>query len=307
MSVQGRPPGALTLPVALVRSCRPEQWTKNLLVLAALVFARKFLEPLAVAKAVAALVLFCVVSSAVYLLNDVRDAEADRQHPLKRLRPVASGALPSQVALLAAASLAAIALAGGFLLQPVFGFVVLGYLVLQIAYSLALKDLVVLDVMCVAAGFLLRAIAGAVVIEVEVSDWLAVCAGLLALFLALAKRRHELVAIENAANHRPSLEHYSAGMLDQMIAAVTGATLLAYSLYTMAPRTLRELGTDNLKFTIPIVAYGLFRYLYLVYTKKEGGSPERHLVADKPLLTAVVLYGIACGYILVFHARGVSP
>jgi len=304
MSVQGRPPGALTLPVALLRSCRPEQWTKNLLVLAALVFARKFLEPLAVAKAVAALVLFCMVSSAVYLLNDVRDAEADRQHPLKRLRPVASGALPPHVALLAAACLAAIALAGGFLLQPIFGLVVLGYLVLQAAYSLGLKHLVVLDVMCVATGFLLRAIAGAVVIEVEVSDWLAVCAGLLALFLALAKRRHELVALENAGDHRRSLEHYSAAMLDQMIAAVTGATLLAYSLYTMAPRTLRELGTDNLKFTIPIVAYGLFRYLFLVYTKKEGGSPEKHLITDVPLLAAVVIYAIASGSIILLAAKG---
>ena len=307
MRVQGRPPGALSLPVALLRSCRPEQWTKNLLVLAALVFARKFLEPAAVLKSILAFAVFCAASSAVYLLNDVRDAEADRQHPLKRFRPVASGELSPASALITAALLAILALFGGLLLQPMFGAVVTAYLVLQAAYSLGLKHLVVLDVMSVAAGFLLRAIGGAVVIEVEVSDWLAICAGLLALFLALAKRRHELVALENAGDHRRSLEHYSAGMLDQMIAAVTGATLLAYSLYTMAPRTLRELGTDNLKFTIPIVAYGLFRYLYLVYTKKEGGSPERHLVADKPLLTAVVLYGIACGYILVFHARGVSP
>ena len=304
MTVQGRTPVARGLPAAILHTCRPEQWVKNALVLAALVFARKFLEPAAVLKSILAFAVFCVASSAVYLLNDVRDAEADRQHPLKRLRPVASGALPSQVALLTAVCLAAIALAGGFLLQTMFGFVVLGYLVLQAAYSLGLKHLVVLDVMSVAAGFLLRAIAGAVVIEVEVSDWLAVCAGLLALFLALAKRRHELVAIENAANHRPSLEHYSAGMLDQMIAAVTGATLLAYSLYTMAPRTLRELGTDNLKFTIPIVAYGLFRYLYLVYTKKEGGSPEKHLITDVPLLAAIVIYAIASGSIILLAAKG---
>jgi len=306
MTVQGRTPVARGLPWALLRTSRPEQWVKNALVLAALVFAKKFLDPAAVARALGGVLVFCVAASAAYLANDVRDAEADRQHPLKRLRPVASGDLSPSTALVAATLLALLALVGGFLLQPMFGAVVAVYLALQAGYSLGLKHVVVLDVMCVAAGFLLRAIGGAVVIEVEVSDWLAICAGLLALFLALAKRRHELVALENAGDHRRSLEHYSAAMLDQMIAAVTGATLLAYSLYTMAPRTLRELGTDNLKFTIPIVAYGLFRYLYLVYARKEGGSPERHLVTDKPLLAAVVLYAIACGYILLFHAKGAA-
>lgn len=287
--------------LALAAAVRPHQWTKNLLVFAALLFARKFLGPGAerfILLSVAAFALFCAASSASYLLNDVCDAERDRAHPLKRLRPVASGALPARVALLAAGALAGGAVGGGFALGVPLGLTVVAYLALQVAYSLALKHVVILDVLCIAASFVLRAGAGALAIGVEFSHWLLICAALLALFLALAKRRHELVEVANASNHRLSLADYSPQMLDQMIAVVTASTLMAYALYTIDRETVAKFGTDNLKYTLPFVLYGIFRYLYLVYSKREGGSPARHLLTDRPLLLTVFLYAVASAWII---------
>jgi len=285
---------------ALLAGARPQQWTKNLLVLAALVFAGRFTDAAFVVPSLLAFVVFCAASSAVYLLNDVCDAERDRKHPLKRMRAVASGALPARVALVASGLLAMAAVAGGFVLRAPFGLTVVAYVGLQLAYSLALKRVVILDVLCVAAGFVLRADAGAVVLGVEFSTWLMICAGLLALFLALAKRRYELLEVANAAAHRRSLAHYSPQMLDQMIAVVTASTLMAYTLYTFDDATVAKFGTDNLKWTIPFVLYGIFRYLYLVYSQHEGGRPSRHLLTDKPLLLAVLLYAAVSAWI-VFH------
>jgi len=283
---------------ALLACLRPEQWTKNLLVFAALIFAQKLLVVGLVLRAVAAFVVFCAASSACYLVNDVLDAPRDRSHPAKCRRPVASGELPATVALVAAAALAIAAMVGGLVLSVRFGGVVAAYLVLQIAYSLFLKHEVILDVLCIAAGFLLRASGGAVVIEVEISNWLVICAGLLSLFLALAKRRHELLQLEGAVNHRRALAEYSPQLLDQMIAVVTASTLVAYSLYTMAPETVTKFGHDHLKLTIPFVLFGIFRYLYLVYSKEQGGSPSQHLLTDRPLLIDVFLFAVVSAWIV---------
>jgi len=290
---------------------RPEQWTKNLLVLAALVFARRFYGPEAVESvllSLAAFGLFCMASGAAYLLNDVCDASSDRAHPLKRLRPVASGALPVRSALLAAGLLAAAAVGGAWLLAWRLAAALGAYLALQVAYTLALKHAVILDVLCIAASFVLRAWAGALVLGVEFSHWLFICAALLALFLALAKRRHELVEVGDALNHRPILAEYSPQLLDQMIAVVTASTLMGYALYTIDAETVKKFQTDNLKYTIPFVLYGIFRYLYLVYSKSGGGNPSRHLLTDRPLLINVFLYALVSGWIIwQWGTRGPQP
>jgi 4-hydroxybenzoate polyprenyltransferase len=303
MSNQALAAGQMGLGRALLITTRPHQWTKNLLVFAALVFGSFKLRTLPqdeivlrVAASLAAFAIFCAASSACYLLNDVLDAERDRTHPLKRHRPVASGALPARVALLFAALLGLAAAAGGLALGLWFGAVVGAYLVLQLAYSLVLKHEVILDVLSISAGFVLRAYAGAVAVRVEFSPWLMICAGLLALFLALAKRRHELLEVEGAASHRRSLADYTAQMLDQMIAVVTASTLMAYALYTIQSETGQKFG--KLKYTIPFVIYGIFRYLYLVYSRQEGGNPSRHLLTDKPLLIDVFLYAAVSAWIV---------
>jgi 4-hydroxybenzoate polyprenyltransferase len=296
------PQSAIRNPLcALLAAMRPEQWTKNLLVLAALVFARRFLGPEAVGSvclSLAAFALFCAASSAAYLLNDVCDAASDRAHPLKRLRPVASGALPARRAALAAGLLALIAVGGALLLAWRLALVLVAYLALQVVYSLALKHAVILDVLSIAASFVLRAWAGALVLGVEFSHWLFICAALLALFLALAKRRHELVEVGEALNHRPILAEYSPRLLDQMIAVVASSTLMGYVLYTIDAQTVEKFHTDNLKYTIPFVLYGIFRYLYLVYSKSGGGNPSRHLLTDKPLLLDVLLYALVSAWIV---------
>ena len=285
---------------ALLAAMRPHQWTKNLLVFAALVFAQRLAYGGDILRAAVAFLCFCAASSATYLFNDVCDAETDRRHPLKRHRPIASGALPAQVALLAALVLGVVAVGGALALRlPVAG-IVAGYLALQLGYSLLLKHVVIVDVLCIAASFVLRAGAGAAAVEVEFSSWLLICTALLALFLALAKRRHELLLLtEDPHNHRRSLAEYSPQMLDQMIAVVTASTLVVYCLYTMAAETVAKFGTDNLKYTIPFVLYGIFRYLYIVYSKEGGGSPSRHLLTDRPLLVAIFLYAVVSAAIVL--------
>jgi 4-hydroxybenzoate polyprenyltransferase len=278
----------------LVRSLRPEQWTKNLIVFAALIFARRLLDPAAVGLSLAAFLIFCALSGVVYLFNDVSDREADRRHPLKSRRPIASGALAVGTALAWAAILMALALAGAFWLGLGFGIVAVAYLVLSGLYTKSLKHVVILDVLVIAIGFALRAQAGGLAIGVPVSSWLLVCTILLALFLGLSKRRHELTLLATrATEHRRILEEYSSYLLDQMIGVVTASTLMAYLIYCTSPETIERFGTDLLVLTAPFPIYGIFRYLYLVHLKEGGGSPSEMLLADRPLLACVGLWGLA--------------
>jgi len=293
----------MSLPRALLASLRPHQWTKNLVVLAALAFSKHLFDGDAVARAVLAFATFCGLSGAVYLVNDLVDLERDRLHPLKRARPIASGALPIATARAAAAFLLALGLLAAWDLGPGFFACALAYLALNLAYSFVLKDVVILDVLAIAIGFVVRAVAGALAIEVVFSDWLLVCTILLALFLALAKRRHELATLENATGHRQALAQYSPYLLDQMIAVVTASCLTAYAIYTLAPETIEKYRTDRLALTIPFVIYGIFRYLYLVHRKEQGGSPSDVLLTDWPLLAAVALWAAAV-VLIVYTAPG---
>jgi 4-hydroxybenzoate polyprenyltransferase len=298
-------PAGRSIPFQLLRSLRPEQWTKNLFVFAGLGFGLKLFEPEAVLRASAAALIFCVLSGVVYLVNDIMDREADRRHPLKAGRPIAAGDLPVRIAALAAAVLGAGALAAAFLLHAGFGWVALTYLALQFAYSGPLKHIVIVDVLTIAIGFVLRAVAGAVVIDVPISHWLLVVMILLALFLALSKRRHELVLLaDGAVEHRSILGEYSPYLLDQMIGVVTASTLVAYVFYCISPETVQKFGTDRLGLTIPFVLYGIFRYLYLVHRREGGGSPSEMLLTDRPLLACVALWA-AVVVIILYRPFGV--
>jgi 4-hydroxybenzoate polyprenyltransferase len=293
----------MSLPRALLVSLRPHQWTKNLVLLAALAFSKHLFDADALLRAASAFLVFCSLSGAVYLANDLVDAERDRAHPVKRLRPIASGALSVPVARAALAALVALGLLASWVLGPGFLLCALAYLGLNMAYTFGLKNVVILDVLAVAIGFVLRAVAGAVVIQVVFSEWLIVCTLLLALFLSLAKRRHELVTLEDAAGHRRILAEYSPYLLDQMMAVVTASCLMAYAFYTLAPETIEKYRTDRLALTIPFVIYGIFRYLYLVHRKEQGGSPTDVLLTDRPLLAASILWGLVV-VLIVYTAPG---
>jgi len=286
---------------ALVVTLRPEQWTKNLLVFAGIVFGGRLLEVTAIWSAVAAFAVFCALSSAVYIFNDLADREADRQHPLKSMRPIAAGDLSPTTAAFAGVALAGAALAAATIMNPQLGLAAAAYLVLLLLYSAALKHFVIVDVLVISGGFVLRAVAGAVAVNVPISHWLLVCTTLLALFLALSKRRHELTLLgDGAVGHRRILEEYSPYLLDQMIAVVTASTLVAYTLYTTDAETAARLGTTRLGLTIPFVLYGIFRYLYLVHQKRGGGSPSTLLATDRPLLACVALWAVSVAVILYF-------
>jgi len=275
----------------IFKTMRPRQWTKNLLVFAALIFSRNLFNLPLTGQVTIAFIIFCLLSGSVYILNDLIDLQADRSHPKKSTRPLASGRLKPTAAIIAGAVIVIISLAAAFLLNINFAFTALGYFMLQVGYSLVLKHVVILDVLAVATGFVLRAIAGAEVISVPISSWLLICTILLALFLALGKRRHEILLLEdNAVHHRKILYEYSPDLLDQMISVVTASTVVAYALYTMSDDTIAKFNTENLKYTIPFVLYGIFRYLYLIHQRSEGGSPERILFDDKPLLINILLY-----------------
>jgi 4-hydroxybenzoate polyprenyltransferase len=279
---------------SLFVSLRPDQWTKNLIVFAALIFAVKLLDPAALAYASAAFLIFCALSGAVYLINDVSDREQDRLHPLKRMRPIAAGDLSPGAALVFAAVLSAIALAASFVLRPAFAATAAAYLALFVVYTRSLKHIVILDVMAIAVGFVLRAVAGGLVIHVHVSNWLLVCTMLGALFLGLAKRRHEMTLLaEGAKGHRRILEEYDPYLLDQMIGVVAASTMVAYIIYCASPETHASFGTEWMVLTTPFPIYGLFRYLYLVHRKSGGGSPSDMLLTDRPLLACVALWGVA--------------
>ncbi len=280
-----------SVAVALWRSLRPHQWIKNGALLAALIFSRRGALWSSVGRALVAVALFCAIVGAVYLFNDILDRERDRLHPEKKLRPIASGELPIPLAGAASALLAAGGLAGAVALSPQFAWAAGAYLALQLGYSLLLKHLVLIDVFAIAAGFVLRVVACALAIAVPISNWLYLCTLLLALFLALAKRRAELETLEEAAGgHRKNLALYSVPLLDQLLGIVSACTILAYALYTLAPDTAQKFGTDALKFTIPCVIFGLFRYLFLIHRHGAGGSPERVLLADAPLLADIALF-----------------
>jgi 4-hydroxybenzoate polyprenyltransferase len=284
----------------LLQSLRPTQWTKNLFIFAPLVFALDFFKPDPWLKTGAAFAIFCFFSGALYLANDVLDLEEDKRHPKKSMRPLASGRMAKSEAVSAAVILAVLSLALAFVLNRNFFIVCLVYGILQLAYSLKLKHVVILDVFLIAAGFVIRVVAGGLVIDVPLSSWLLICTMLLALFLAMSKRRHELVLLEgNAASHRPILKEYSAYLLDQMIGVVTASTVIAYCLYTVSGETVAKFGTNNLIFTTPFVLYGIFRYLYLVHQKGKGGSPEELVIMDRPLLLDIVLW-IAAVIIILY-------
>jgi 4-hydroxybenzoate polyprenyltransferase len=283
----------------LFTALRPGQWTKNLLVFAGLLFGRRLFETPAIGEAIAAFCVFCALSGVVYLVNDIADRESDRRHPLKARRPIASGELPVSTAGAAAVVIALLALAGAAALGWPLMTVALAYLALQATYSAFLKHVVIMDVLTIALGFVLRAVGGAVAVRVEISHWLLVCTILLALFMALAKRRHEIVLLaEGATDHRPILGEYSPYLLDQMIAVVTASTLIAYIFYTVSPETQEKFGTPWLGLTIPFPIYGIFRYLYLVHRREGGGSPADLLLADRPLLICVALWAVAVAVII---------
>ncbi len=279
---------------------RPQQWLKNAFVFAALVFARKFTEAESVLLALAAFIIFSLLSGAVYLLNDLADVAEDRLHAGKRDRPIARGTLSGRAARAAATAAAALALAAAFSLNCKLGLAAGGYFLLMLLYSWKLKRLVIVDVLAIALGFIFRVLAGGAAIAVPVSEWLLICTFLLALFLALCKRRHELVLLgEGAAGHRKILAEYSPVLLDQMIAVVTSSTVMAYALYTLADRT-REAISPRLYYSIPFVLYGIFRYLYLVHQREGGGEPGRTLMADRALLLDVLLWVAAVVLVLRF-------
>jgi 4-hydroxybenzoate polyprenyltransferase len=289
---------------ALFVALRPHQWLKNLVVFAALVFSKHLFDVPALAQAALAFAVFCALAGAVYLVNDLADLERDRLHPAKRTRPIASGELRPSVARAAAALLSLAALLASVALGPRFLLCALAYPALGFAYSLGLKHVVILDVLAVALGFVLRAVAGAVAIGVHFSPWLLVCTILLALFLVLAKRRHELVSLDDAVGHRQILAEYSPYLLDQMIGVVTASCLTAYAFYTLAPDTVEKYRTERLALTIPFVIYGIFRYLYLVHRRDQGGSPGDVLLTDRPLLVAVALWAAAM-VLIVYTAPGI--
>lgn len=286
-------PDAIQRPTLglVVTSLRPEQWSKNLLLFAGLIFGGRLLEIDAVLSAIAAFALFCALSGAGYLMNDVWDRDLDRRHPLKRERPVAAGTLATPTALAVAAALGVSSVSAAFWISVPLGAVAALYCLLLIAYSAALKHVVIIDVLTISGGFVLRAIAGALAVDVPIGTWLLTCTSLLALFLALSKRRHELTLLgEDAVDHRRTLVEYSPYLLDQMISVVTASTLIAYATFATSADTAERLGTPRLGITIPFVLYGIFRYLYLVHQKRGGGSPASMLMTDRPLLACVVLW-----------------
>ena len=275
-------------------SMRPKQWLKNGFVFAALLFSRNIFNPVVTLTSALAFTVFCLASGAVYLLNDLVDVEQDRHHPKKRSRPIASGALDPRRASTAFAVILSASLLAGYAINLRFFLIVLIYLAVQIAYCTFIKEVVILDVFSIASGFFLRVAAGSVAIEVPMSRWLLICAIFISLFLALAKRRHELLLLgDGAGTHRKVLDEYNVLFLDQMVSMATAGTIVSYSLYTLSEETVGRFGTTRLWLTIPIVLYGVARYLYNVYNKSDGGQPEEIIWRDKCLLACITIYIIS--------------
>jgi 4-hydroxybenzoate polyprenyltransferase len=291
-------PSTQETALALLQAMRPQQWTKNGLVFAALVFDRKFTDFSTVMVSILAAICFCAASSTIYLINDVRDIERDQLHPRKRYRPIASGRITPRQALIAAAVLEIFSITIAVLISPAFALIILGYLVLMVAYTLELKQLAIIDVFAIAAGFVLRAAGGAIAIDVPVSPWLYACTMLLALLIGFGKRRSELASLGgNAIAHRPSLGEYTLVLLDQYLSILAAATVIAYSLYTFDAAAVPR--NHAMMLTIPFVVYAIFRYLYLVQRSELGGTPEALLFADKPLLISIIGWGMASAIIIL--------
>jgi len=273
---------------------RFKQISKNLFVFAPLVFSKRLFDWNSFSAVCIGFLLFCLASSSAYIFNDVKDIESDRQHPKKKFRPLPSGELSVKYALGLAMLLCSICLPGSFLLDLNFGLIIVGYIIINVLYSIVIKHIVILDVMAIAAGFVLRVLAGAAIIKAYPSNWLIICTILLALFLGFSKRRHELVLLTGDSHlHRKVLEHYSPYFLDQMISVVTAATVMSYMLYTVSEETIRFFGTRHLIWTVPFVLYGIFRYLYLVHKMEEGGDPAELMTKDKPLLVNILLWALS--------------
>lgn len=286
---------------ALLKTMRPRQWTKNGFVLAAVVFDRQLLNPNAILISIAGMVLFCLLSSSVYIINDIIDREADRQHPQKKNRPIASGKLPIPVALSAAVAIFLVTILLSFILSPQFGLVALVYFLINLAYSTRLKHIPLIDVLIIAAGFVLRVAAGVSLIVVErFSPWLYVVTTLGALYIGFGKRRAELALLAGEANnHRRVLDGYNLDLLDQLITIVSSTTIVAYSLYTFSAPNLPD--NHSMMLTIPFVLYGIFRYLYLIKIKQEGGAPEELLLTDRPLQAAIALWGLSILFVFYLN------
>jgi 4-hydroxybenzoate polyprenyltransferase len=284
----------------LIISARPSNWVKNFIIFAALIFAKEYTNSEKIGLALLTFAAFCLGTSAVYLFNDVLDRENDKSHPLKSKRPIASGQVPAALATAASVFLALSGLVVALMVNSATLAALGLYIIINYLYSTKLKHVVIIDVMTIAAGFIIRAVAGGLAIEVPISPWLLVCTTLLALFLGLGKRRHELSLLtESATNHRKALENYSVPFLDQMISVVTASTVVAYAFYTLSPDVVEHFGTKWLSLTIPFVLYGIFRYLFLIFKMEQGGSPTKLLLTDAPLLVCVLLW--LATVILVFN------
>ena len=288
--------GISAIPRSTIRSwiklLRPIQWSKNAILFAGAVFGAVIDQPDQFFKALMGFIVFCLISSATYIFNDWQDAEADRLHPTKRFRPIASGAISARNALTVAVVLVAIGLTMSAIVGWWFLLVAATYLAVMVAYTLELKSVVILDVFIIAGGFVLRAVGGAVAVSLPISPWLLFCTMLLALFLGFCKRRNELsVLSEESRAYRKTLEGYTLPMLDQAIAVTAASTIMAYSIYTFNATQVPT--NDIMMITIPFVAFAMFRYLFLVYAKNLGGSPESLLLRDKPLLLSILGWGIS--------------
>ena len=287
------------LAADLFISLRPDQWTKNLIVFAGLMFGEQLLEPDAVARAGGAFVIFCALSSAMYLVNDVGDRDRDRLHHSKSGRPIAAGRVSPASALGAAVILIAGSVTSAFLLEPRLALLALSFVEMLILYSLVLRQVVILDVLAIAIGFVLRAVAGAMVIDVPISQWLLVCTLLLALFLGFTKRRQEVAALgADAGQHRPTLSRYTSQVLDQMVTVLAAATLVSYAVYTTAADTVETFGTELLTLTIPFPIYGVLRYLMLVHDKTTSTGPADILLRDRPLAVCVAVWALSVAIII---------
>ena len=295
---------------AILQLIRPAQWVKNGVVFAAILFSPSKVvlqDPQVLLVVAQGFLAFCLLSGGVYAFNDLFDLKADRNHPRKKYRPIASGRVSPATAWLVAVFCAGGGMVWAFAINSYFGWIAAAYLATNIGYTVGLKQVVILDVLLLSTGFVYRAVAGVALVrpflsEVYLSYWLILCAFLLSLFLALAKRRHEIAILgDAAAAHRASLANYSLPFIDQMLAALAGATIVTYSLYTISDDTLHHYGTRNLFWTLPFVVYGLFRYLYLIYHRSEGGDPSSLLVKDRATLANVLLWGLASAAVVYFR------
>jgi 4-hydroxybenzoate polyprenyltransferase len=279
---------------ALVAAMRPKQWSKNFIIFAGLVFSQNFFHLTSLRISVLAFMAFCFNASSVYLINDLKDLEQDKLHPVKKLRPWPAGRITPVQAVIFAILLSAASIALAFSLNAKFGVLLFGYWAMMLLYTFKLKHVVIVDILIISSGFIIRAISGAVVLDVMISRWLIACTIFLSLFLILAKRRNEIIELgSEAAQHRAILQEYGVNFLDQMIAVVTACTVFSYVLYTVDPETITKFHTHGLIFTVPFVIYGIFRYLYLVYQRNLGGRPEVLLLTDRPLILCMGLWIVA--------------